>query len=92
MKQNHLLSDDTISYLSILLVFSLLKRLDPAVFLSFHPFRRAGSSAGLISIVMQLSTELGELKVWPINYFFPTEIEDRMTGAPSYSQIQKHKL
>lgn len=64
-------------------VFSLLKSLDPALFLSFCPFRRAGSSAGLITIVMQLSTELGELKPWPTNYPIPTEIVDRMTGAPS---------
>lgn len=92
MKQNHLLSDDSIPYLNILLVFSLLKRLDLAVSLSFHPFRRAGSSAGLITIAMQMSTELGELMIYPINYSFPTKIVDRMTGAPSYSQIQKHKL
>lgn len=92
MKENHLLCGDTILYWNILLVFSLLKRLDPAVFLSFHPFRRAGSSAELITAVIHVSTELGELKFWPIHYSFPTEIVERMTGAPSYTQIQKHKL
>lgn len=46
----------------------------------------------LITTPMQVSTELSELRIWPINYLFPAGVEERMTVVTSFSQIQKHKF